>query len=257
MITYNHEKYIAEAIEGVLMQEVDFEIELIIADDASNGKTEEIVQSYIDTHSKGSWIKYTRHPVNKGMMGNFIWALEQCRGEYIALCEGDDYWVSSNKLSTQVQFLSNNSCFSMSFHDAYYLYGGIKGKTFSEKYPFLNRDYKRFTIRDLEKYKWFIPTCSIVFRNFKFPNWLEKSSVGDFSIQLILSEIGEFYFHDIVWGVYRIHENGISHRINTYSNRLNDISLWFTNIKGIRKVILFRWYFSVLWRFLKSKIFNE
>ncbi|GMQ26645.1 glycosyltransferase [Algoriphagus sp. oki45] len=257
MITYNHEKFIAEAIYGVLMQEVDFEVELIIADDCSTDRTGEIVKTFIDSHPKGHWIKYTRHKKNLGMMPNFIWALESCQGKYIAFCEGDDYWIDSNKLFNQVFFLINNPNFSFSFHDAYYLYNGIKEKTFSDKYTFLNRGSKVFSIKDLEKYKWFIPSCSLVFRNFKIPNWLSKSSIGDFSIHLILSEIGDFYFHDSIWGVYRIHENGISQRINTFSNRLNDISLWFTNIKGIRKVILFRWYFSVLWRFLKSKILNE
>jgi glycosyltransferase involved in cell wall biosynthesis len=79
MITYNHEAFIAEAIEGVLMQEVDFPVELIIADDCSPDRTSEIVQGYLDTHPKGHWIKYTRHDQNKGMMPNFVWALEQAK----------------------------------------------------------------------------------------------------------------------------------------------------------------------------------
>jgi glycosyltransferase involved in cell wall biosynthesis len=115
MITYNHEAFIAEAIEGVLMQEVDFPVELIIADDCSPDRTSEIVQGYLDTHPKGHWIKYTRHDKNKGMMPNFVWALEQARGEFIALCEGDDYWTDPLKLQKQLDFLESNKLCSYVF----------------------------------------------------------------------------------------------------------------------------------------------
>jgi glycosyltransferase involved in cell wall biosynthesis len=111
MVTYKHEAYIAEAIEGVLMQEVDFPLELIIADDCSPDGTAEIVQKHINEHPNGHWIKYTRHETNKGMMPNFIWALEQVQGKFIAMCDGDDYWTDPHKLQKQVDFLeANNSC---------------------------------------------------------------------------------------------------------------------------------------------------
>lgn len=98
------------------MQEVDFEVELIIADDASTDRTGEIVQSFIDSHPRGFWIKYTRYSVNKGMMGDFIWAMNQCKGEYIALCEGDDFWTELMKLKKQVDFLAKNQDFSLVSH---------------------------------------------------------------------------------------------------------------------------------------------
>ena len=69
MITFNHEKYIAEAIEGVLMQDVDFEFELIIADDCSTDRTGEIVKTFIETHPRGNWIKYTLHKENFNGIG--------------------------------------------------------------------------------------------------------------------------------------------------------------------------------------------
>ncbi|MDO9260985.1 MAG: glycosyltransferase, partial [Flavobacteriaceae bacterium] len=104
MITYNHENYIQQAIEGVLMQTCNFEVELIIANDCATDKTDEVIQEIIKNHPNSSWIKYTNHSQNKGMMPNFIWAMQQCKGKYIALCEGDDYWTDPLKLQKQVEF---------------------------------------------------------------------------------------------------------------------------------------------------------
>ena len=113
MITYNHEAYIQQAIEGVLMQECDFKVELIIADDNSPDNTEVVVKKILSEHSKASWIKYTKHNANKGMNSNFIWATKQCKGKYIAICEGDDYWTDSNKLQKQVDFLEKNKDYGL------------------------------------------------------------------------------------------------------------------------------------------------
>ncbi|MDX5477728.1 MAG: glycosyltransferase [Cyclobacteriaceae bacterium] len=256
MITYNHVKFISEAIEGVLKQEVDFEVELIIADDCSTDGTEEIVQNFCKNHPKGDWIKYHRHAENKGMMPNFIWALQRCEGEYVALCEGDDYWCDSSKLKCQVEFLSQNPDCILSFHDALFLFDNGRKRKFSDKYYFLNREDNYYTIVDLQRYKWFIPTCSIVYRNLALPQWLSKSSIGDFSLQLILSDKGRFHFKHEILGVYRIHPQGISNFVNSYFNRLNDISLWFWNVRNISRFILLRWYFSVLWRLALKNCLN-
>ena len=101
MITYKHESYIAEAIEGVLKQECDFELELIIADDCSPDSTEQIVKEIINNHPNGHWIRYTKHQTNLGMINNFIWSVKQSNGKYLALCEGDDYWTDPLKLQKQ------------------------------------------------------------------------------------------------------------------------------------------------------------
>jgi glucosyltransferase len=111
MITYGHEDYIREAIEGVLMQECDFEIELIVANDCSPDKSDTVIQHILENHSKGSVIKYIKHASNIGMMPNFIFAIQQCQGKYIALCEGDDYWTDPLKLQKQFNILEKNSEF--------------------------------------------------------------------------------------------------------------------------------------------------
>ena len=108
MITYGHENYIEQAIKGVLMQECDFQYELIIANDCSPDNTDRIVQKIIDNTNNADRIKYVRHTVNKGMTANFLWTLQQASGKYIAICEGDDYWTDPLKLQKQVDLLEVN-----------------------------------------------------------------------------------------------------------------------------------------------------
>lgn len=190
MITYNHEQYIAEAMEGVLMQEVDFEVELIIADDASNDKTQEIVNSYIQNHPKGHWIKYTRHNKNLGMMPNFIWALNQCKGKYVALCEGDDYWIDSFKIKKQVEFLKENLEFNSCYHEVLIVneFGDLSKDFITKKK--IKKDSS--SIYDHLLYGNFIHTCSYFFRRerFELPRKFDELKVGDFFLFLEVSKNG-------------------------------------------------------------------
>lgn len=108
MITYNHEPYIREAIEGVMMQKADFEFELVIGEDCSTDKTREICfeyqKKYPDKIRVLWWHKNSYqfpHPAG----GNSHRNLAHCRGEFIALCEGDDYWIDPLKLQKQVDVM--------------------------------------------------------------------------------------------------------------------------------------------------------
>jgi len=121
MITYKHEEFIKQAIEGVLMQETDFEFDLIIADDCSPDNTNKIVDEIIKNHSKSVRIKYSRHEKNIGMQANGRFAFNQCNGKYIAFCEGDDYWTDPLKLQKQVDFLEANPDYGM-VHSSYSVY---------------------------------------------------------------------------------------------------------------------------------------
>ncbi len=116
MVTYGHEKYIREAIEGILMQRGDFNFELIIANDASPDATHQIVSEILKNHTNSDKICYIEQEKNIGMMPNFIFALQQAQGDYIALCDGDDYWTDPYKLQKQVDFLEANPDYVLSFH---------------------------------------------------------------------------------------------------------------------------------------------
>ncbi|WP_312825297.1 glycosyltransferase [Epilithonimonas sp.] len=118
MITYNHENYIEEAIQSILLQKVDCTIDFIISNDNSSDNSHNIIENLIKNVPENFVINYTYHSENLGMMPNFIWALQQARGKYIAICDGDDYWIDSLKLSKQLQFLEENKDFSFCFHNA-------------------------------------------------------------------------------------------------------------------------------------------
>ena len=208
MITYCHEKYILEAIEGVLKQECNFEVELIIANDCSPDATDEIIQDLLQNHPRAFLIKYIKHKNNVGMMPNFIFALQQCKGEFIALCEGDDYWKDPLKLQKQVDFLVANPDYVLSFHNAEVIYS-----TNDKKHLFIE-EYKKcdYTAYDI-LISWLIPTASMVFRNiFKgnFPLFFTKAIHGDLALQVYLNEFGKFRVMDEVMSTYRINNSSVS-----------------------------------------------
>ncbi len=110
-ITYNHEKYISQAIESFLMQNTTFEYEIVIADDASQDNNQKIINKY--QNENPDKIKAILQEHNIGMMNNLIDALNNCKGKYLAFCEGDDYWTDPLKLQKQVDFLEANPEFGL------------------------------------------------------------------------------------------------------------------------------------------------
>lgn len=212
MITYKHEQFIAKAIEGVLMQKCDFEVELIIADDCSPDKTEEKVFQIIKNHPKNSWIKYTKHKTNKGMISNFNWALNQCKGKYIALCEGDDYWTDPLKLQKQVDFLEANQEYVMCGHKTEQLFEGE-----NTEIGYLNNyqagDFAPHNIW----HNWMFATASLVFSSciLKFPEYLIFSKhkhmlQGDIFLIITALELGKIYGLPDTMAIYRKHEGSVT-----------------------------------------------
>ncbi len=106
VLTYNHEKYIQQALDSILMQKVKFDYEILIGDDASTDKTVEILKKYKKKYPK--IIKLFLNEVNMGPTHNAYNLLTNAKGKYLATCEGDDYWTDDNKLQIQVEFLEKN-----------------------------------------------------------------------------------------------------------------------------------------------------
>ena len=224
MITYNHEKYIKQAIEGVLMQECNFDVELIIADDCSLDNTYKIIVDMQQKHANGSWIQYTKHTVNKGMMPNFIWALDQCQSKYIAICEGDDYWTDPLKLQKQVDFLEANQDFVICGHNAKII--DADGIVIQEKkIPELNINTEYSSI-DLKKGAFFL-TLTLVFRNViqNFPKEFYKVKNGDTFLISLLGNYGKgMYIEDIDLAMYRVHGGGVWSKLNQKEKWLNSFN---------------------------------
>ena len=203
-ITYGHENYIIETIKGVLMQEYQGDIEFIIANDNSPDDTDKLVREFFLQNSVPAnfEIKYTNHKVNKGMMPNFIWALEQASGKYVAICEGDDYWVDPLKLQKQVDFLEENKNYVLCFTDREILKINTLEITASL--------HNQFSFNKAEIPYIHIPTLTVVFRNVenKIPRQMHDSLI-DTSLFIFLSQFGKFYFFRDKTAVYRVHDNGM------------------------------------------------
>lgn len=236
LITYGHEKYIRHAIEGVLMQQCNFEVELIIANDCSPDKTDIIVQDILKNHSKKSWVKYFNKDKNIGMMPNFIFALEQCVGKYIALCDGDDYWTDPYKLQKQVDVLDANPHLVGCFHNSEERYWNDYSKA-SSLYLSFSGD-KEVSIRDLTKYN-MVPTASIVFKRSiadeVFTEMFVSLPIGDWPLHLLNTRNGNYYYLPqvmsvrnlnpySVWGM-QDHEKNVAQIVRVYNILIE--SGWF------------------------------
>ena len=201
MITYNHENFIREAIESVVMQKTNFDFELIIGEDCSRDRTRFICEEYVQRYPK--IVSLFPPQSNLGMMRNFARTLKKANGEYIAICEGDDYWTDPLKLQKQADFLRNNEKYAGVFHNVQAKYED------GEKSPLLYCHFSKarsISFTDLS-YSNTIPTCSVVFRskylNF-LPSWFVNLAMGDWALHLFNSQYGDFWYIPQIMGVYRI-----------------------------------------------------
>lgn len=113
-ITYNHAQFIRKALDGFLMQETTFPVEIILAEDCSTDGTRAICEEYAARYPEK--IRYICSETNVGAVENEARALRAAKGKYIALCEGDDYWTEPLKLQKQVDFMETHPEYSVTFH---------------------------------------------------------------------------------------------------------------------------------------------
>lgn len=207
MITFRHEQFIEQAVLGILDQKTDFPFELVILDDQSPDNTASIINHIIATHPNGNWIKYQQNASNVGVMANFINCINACSANYIALCEGDDYWTDPFKLQKQYTFLEQHPDYSGCFHqvDYYNQVTGMFHPLVSQRIP------SHFTLNDLLIFGNAIPTCSIMFRRkVLLPvKTLLRSPFADYILHIENLKLGSYGYLNDKMGVYRIHEGGV------------------------------------------------
>ncbi len=201
-ITWGHEKFIEKTMNGVFMQKYDGPIEFIISNDNSPDQTDEVVKNYLKNTDlpKNFEIKYACHVQNKGIMKNFIWALQQACGQFIAICDGDDYWTDSYKLQKQLDFLIQNKNIILTGHNIQ-IFDNKDGEILNDSFPFKN---KRNISAELIYKRNYIPAVSILFRNqHPLPDWFLQCPIGDYPLILFLSQFGEIGFQFDVMADYR------------------------------------------------------
>ncbi|MEH2204207.1 MAG: glycosyltransferase [Nostoc sp.] len=205
MMTYNHENYIAQAIESVLMQEVNFEYEVVIGEDYSTDNTRQILIDYQRNYPKK--IRLLLPDKNLGMHKNFMNTLQACQGQYIAVLEGDDYWTSCDKLQKQVDFLDKNLDFAICFHNVLVFW---QDNSYSPTI-FLHNQSKTSTIENLLINN-FISTPSVMYRAGlvqEFPDWFSEQSMGDWTFHILNAQYGKIGYIDEVMAAYRVHAKGV------------------------------------------------
>ncbi|MBW3775675.1 glycosyltransferase [Aeromonas veronii] len=229
-ITYKQELYISQTINSFLMQKTMFPFEIIIGEDCGRDGTLSILERYQECYP--NLIKVVTSEYNVGINANFLRVFDAARGNYIAVCEGDDYWIDELKLQKQYDYLRSmpdvNICFTAA-------------KTLDHKGHFgvIANHSKSNTLIPLSRVVrgagGFMPTASIFFKRIivsKIPDWFKAAPVGDIYIQIIASiKNGAAYLPDIT-SVYRLNSIGswssstITHQreicIHKNSNTLDD-----------------------------------
>ncbi len=204
-ITYNHADFIRDAIEGFLMQETTFPVEIFVHDDASTDGTADIVREYAERYPQLFWTVLQKENQWSKSTGHILSTLKQQRGEFVAFCEGDDFWTDENKLELQVRFLEENPNYSICFHRVRVLSntGNLVDDPLEARFEKIQTSYA--TRFDLIKHGNFINTASAMYRNdeLNYPPEVSRSPVGDYLLHICRSEQGHIHRLNESMAVYR------------------------------------------------------
>lgn len=254
--TYNHAVYIENALSGFTLQETSFPYICTIVDDASTDGEQEVINGYLKNHFEIDdnllirkeenedykmllaqhktnkncffavfFLKYNHYQAKKNKMG---YISEWCENvPYIAICEGDDYWIDTSKLQKQVNYMDANKDCTMSFHNAFWLTIGEKTNA-AKLFNSYNND-KDLSISDVVNH-WVIPTASMVVRkeyNIN-PVWLPTVYCGDFARMLNCINEGSIHYINTIASVYRFN---ILSSSSSYSSKHSSLDIMKAHYK--------------------------
>jgi glycosyltransferase involved in cell wall biosynthesis len=228
MLTYNQEHFIGQTIESILMQRTNFTYQLVIGEDFSTDSTLVICIKFAEQFPDKIKLLPSLGK-NIGLIANYMRTIKECDGKYIAICDGDDYWIDEYKLQKQVDFLENNPDYSVVYTN------------YSRLFP--NGSFKKAVLLSYQKETSFeelidnnfIPSVTVIFKNLQLkesiPNWIGNHFYGDWATYLwVLKNSGKIYFMDEVTAVYRV-QIGVSHL------QLKENSLWLkANLKILNDI---------------------
>lgn len=261
MITYNHERYIEKAIEGVLSQQTKFDFELIIGNDASKDNSHSIITTFLKDNKLSNRVKYFNHDENLGIQDNFKFVYSKANCEYVAICEGDDYWTDPLKLQKQIDFLEANKNYSLCY---------TRFETFNERTKTLSLDLneKHFTNNNssidftFEKFQkgWHIGTQTLVYRR-SFLNFKDTEKYRYFRDVHVVTELlkkGKGACLNFVGAVYRIHDGGIHSSVTFYNGyKMSYYCYKEIFINNKENIYLRRKYLNSFQNFINANIKEE
>ena len=216
-MTYNQEKYIKQALDSFLMQKTNFKFEIIIHDDCSTDNTTNIIKEYAEKYPDIVVPIYeSENQYSKGIdVCTPCW--NKSKGKYIALCEGDDYWCSKNKLQIQFDFMEkNNDCSLVT--NAFYLLNDRTKKLKKCRQPIYGTRY--YSTDEIIKYDGSVFSTASLFYRKKFvnnlPDFYYNCPIGDYPLIIYLSLCGKVYFINKFLNVYRVDAK------NSWSSKQNE-----------------------------------
>lgn len=202
-ITYNHEAFIRQTLDSFLMQQTTFPFEIIVADDCSTDKTQDIIREYTKAHP--DIIKPILRKQNIGAVPNSIASLQAAQGEYVALCEGDDYWTDPEKLQIQADFLDKHPNYGLCFHPAKVIFENNEEESFT--HPDVS-EKATFTTTGLVRRN-YIHTSSVMYRRQKYDAIPENILPLDWYLHLYHARFGKIGFIERPMSAYRRHSGGV------------------------------------------------
>lgn len=210
MITYNHENFIAKAIESVLKQKTNFVFEFFISDDSSKDKTTQICLSYQEKYP--TIITFNSNETNVGFQSNYIENFKNLNFKYIAYIEGDDYWIDENKLQKQYDFMEAHPEVALCYTNAFSFNDGNE-----EVKEIMIKNKPGQNIFDLDYYinagRFFMPTLTLFIRKNAFPDpipdWLYNTFNLDWAMNILFMQNGKAGYIDDITAMYRKQQSGI------------------------------------------------
>ena len=242
--TYNQVNYIKPCLDGILMQQTSFDFEIILGEDESADGTREICKDYalkyperikLHLRNRKDVIKIDGRATGRF---NLIENLKASSGEYIAFCEGDDYWIDPLKLQKQVDFLDKNPDYAICFHNVK-IYAEedriLKGDTVTRSVPEIT------SIKDLALGN-FIHTPSVMLRNkFEIPNWYDQVSLGDWTLYMTVIGAHKIKKLDQEMAVYRVHGGSLwssTDRADKIKRTRRDVQIVLNNTNFKDKAVI-------------------
>lgn len=220
LITYRHAPYVGACLDSVLVQHTDFPLEIVIGDDGSDDGSQDIIRDYARRFAQQAQFRLLLSPTNRGNFANVMDILSACRGEYVALLEGDDRWCFEDKLQRQVDFLDAHRDYSGCFHDAEIVNDTHTSARRDSVFKAVFRTYSQIHRYTPEITAWqlvervLVPTSALVYRNGAYLEELKAYadvhvSLGEI-LKLLVAKGGPYGYFNQVWAVYNEHASGVT-----------------------------------------------
>ena len=206
VVTYNQEQYIRQCLDSIVMQKVNFDYEVIISDDCSTDGTGAICDEFA---AKYPQVQVFRHEKNIGLLKNWEFVMNKCKGEYIALIEGDDYWIDENKLQRQVDWLGAHPDYTLTFTRAEIQYENGAEIGAEKNLPYLEE--REYSVQEIcADFK--VLSSSTVIRNCLQPvHYSDQLLYADTYTFIELCKRGKAYCLGIPTVKYRIQKHNLSY----------------------------------------------